>query len=300
VLAAVKDIEALKGERVRLIIGDTLARMSAGANENSGEDMGPVMARFDRLSQATGAAVLIIHHSGKDQARGARGWSGIRAHIDTEIEVTEVNEDRTASVTKQRELPSKGEDIAFRLEVVEMGTTKFGAPATTCVAVPDEKVREKRPKPESKIDQYRKIFQNAWFATGCELRGDSEPYVSRAGILRYMMEDGMRKRRTFLGSRPVGPDWVEHPEVFERDDEAWKIFFSLRSADKGYVNFKLFADGPVKSKANYWIGMSRRRCFNTDLVLLRHREDLYDWAIEEMKGIFSYNIGPINEGEFTP
>jgi len=116
----------------------------------------------------------------------------------------------------------------------------------------------------------------------------------------FMMEDGMRKRRTFFGSRPVNPGWVEHPEVFERDDETWKIFFSLSSADKGYVNFKIFADGPVKSKANYWIGMSRRRCFNTDLVLLRHRGDLYDWAIEEMKGIFSDHIGPINEGEFAP
>lgn len=193
VLAAVKSIEAMKGERVRLIIGDTLARMSAGANENSGEDMGPVMARFDRLSQATGAAVLIIHHSGKDQARGARGWSGIRAHIDTEIEVTEVNDDRTASVTKQRELPSKGDDIPFRLEVVQMGETKFGAPATTCVAVPDEKVRvQKVSKKESKIEANRKTFERIWWDAGAELREDA-PYLSRGGLKQKLREDGETK-----------------------------------------------------------------------------------------------------------
>ncbi|HSG21028.1 MAG TPA: AAA family ATPase, partial [Burkholderiaceae bacterium] len=137
VIELVRAIEVAKGKPVRLIIGDTLARMSAGANENSGEDMGPVMARFDQVATATGAAMMIIHHNGKDAARGARGWSGIRAHIDTEIEVSEKNGVRSANVTKQRELPSKGETIYFKLEVVEMGTTKFGGAATTCVAVPD-------------------------------------------------------------------------------------------------------------------------------------------------------------------
>jgi hypothetical protein len=235
VLAAVKSIEAMKGERVRLIIGDTLARMSAGANENSGEDMGPVMARFDRLSQATGAAVLIIHHSGKDQARGARGWSGIRAHIDTEIEVTEVNDDRTASVTKQRELPSKGDDIPFRLEVVEMGTTKFGVPATTCVAVQDEKVREKRPKPESKIEKYRKIFQNAWFAAGCELRGDEDPYVSRAGMLKYLREGLGRTENTALKMVRPGSDdeligALRLAKIIREEEHGWVVIDKVQAS----------------------------------------------------------------------
>ena len=191
VLNVVRAIEELRGEPVRLIIGDTLARMSAGANENSGEDMGPVMARFDRLSQHTGAAVMIIHHSGKDQARGARGWSGIRAHIDTEIEVTEVEDERTASVTKQRELPSKGADIPFKLEIVEMGTTKFGAPATTCVAVPDDAPRQKKTdKKESKVEANRKLFERAWWSAGAEVR-DERPYLSRAGLKFKLREDGM-------------------------------------------------------------------------------------------------------------
>ena len=195
VIELVKAVEQIKGQPVRLIIGDTLARMSAGANENSGEDMGPVMARFDQVASATGAAMMIIHHNGKDAARGARGWSGIRAHIDTEIEVSEKDGVRSVSVTKQRELPSKGETIYFKLEVIEMGTTKFGGVATTCVAVPDEGATEgEQPrKKDSKIDSHRKTWENAWWATGAEER-DGKPYLSRSALKDKLLSDGNAER----------------------------------------------------------------------------------------------------------
>lgn len=196
VIELVRAIEQIKGKPVRLIICDTLARMSAGANENSGEDMGPVMARFDQVAAATGAAMMIIHHNGKDAARGARGWSGIRAHIDTEIEVGEKNGVRSANVTKQRELPSKGETIYFKLEVVEMGTTKFGGVATTCVAVPDEGTADdEQPlrKKDSKVDSHRKTWENAWWAAGAEER-EGKPYLSRSALKNKLLSDGNAER----------------------------------------------------------------------------------------------------------
>jgi phage/plasmid primase-like uncharacterized protein/KaiC/GvpD/RAD55 family RecA-like ATPase len=195
VIEMVRAIEQIKGRPARLIIGDTLARMSAGANENSGEDMGPVMARFDQVATATGATMMIIHHNGKDAARGARGWSGIRAHIDTEIEVSEKDGVRSVLVTKQREMPSKGETIYFKLEVVEMGTTKFGGVATTCVAVPDEGATkgEQPRKKDSKIDSHRKTWENAWWATGAEERG-GKPYLSRSALKDKLLADGNAER----------------------------------------------------------------------------------------------------------
>lgn len=132
---AVRRIEAERGTKVGLIVCDTLARMSAGANENSGEDMGQVIARLDRLKDECGAHVLVIHHSGKNQANGARGWSGIKAAIDTEIEVTDTDGKRCLEVTKQRDLSTKGDRIGFRLEPVTLGLTKWGAPASSCVVV---------------------------------------------------------------------------------------------------------------------------------------------------------------------
>ena len=131
----VRAIEKLSGRKAVLIIGDTLARLIAGANENSGEDMGVVVAHVDRIRTETGAHFMLIHHSGKNAAMGARGWSGLRAATDTEIEVTE---DQLAAahcmeITKQRDLSTRGDRIGFRLVPVTLGVGKWGSLRTSCV-----------------------------------------------------------------------------------------------------------------------------------------------------------------------
>jgi hypothetical protein len=145
ILSLVRELESHVGEKAVLIIGDTLARISAGANENSGEDMGVVLKHADKIRSATGATFLWIHHTGKDQARGMRGWSGMRAAIDTEIEVTADEEtgSRTAEITKQRDLPGKGERIGFRLEPVNLGRNRWGTPRGSCVVTSAEAAPKK-------------------------------------------------------------------------------------------------------------------------------------------------------------
>lgn len=121
---------------VRLVVIDTLARAIAGGNENAPEDMGALVAAMDLIRAETGAAVLFVHHSGKDEAKGARGHSSLQAAIDTEIEVidTEVGDPSTrcATVVKQREL-RKGDTFEFTLRTVEIGQNRHGEPVTTCV-----------------------------------------------------------------------------------------------------------------------------------------------------------------------
>ena len=147
IIKAVRMLEERRGKKVKLIVGDTLARLSAGANENAGQDMGLVIERFDRIRSECAAHFMLVHHSGKNVAAGARGWSGIRAAVDTEIEVVDHPGGRYAEVTKDRDLGSKGVRIGFKLNVVEMGKTKWGAAATTCVVAPavaPEKASAKR------------------------------------------------------------------------------------------------------------------------------------------------------------
>ena len=138
VIQLVRKLEAQRGQRARLIVGDTLARLSAGANENAGQDMGLVVRRFDRIRTECRAHFLLVHHSGKAAAAGARGWSGIRAAVDTEIEVTDGLTGRCAEITKQRDLSTKGERIGFRLDTVPLGYTKWASPATSCVVMPTD------------------------------------------------------------------------------------------------------------------------------------------------------------------
>lgn len=138
-IAAVKAVAALLSIPLRLIVVDTLARAMAGGNENSPEDMGALVRNMDLIRAETGAAVLFVHHCGKDELKGARGHSSLQAAIDTEIEVVANDETKThsATVSKQREL-RKGDVFGFRLGVVELGTNRHGEAVTTCVVGPLE------------------------------------------------------------------------------------------------------------------------------------------------------------------
>ena len=227
VVELVKAVSKARNMPVHLIIGDTLARMSAGANENSGEDMAPVMARFDQVAKATGAAITIIHHNGKNAAAGARGWSGIRAHIDTEIEVTVENDTRMATVTKQRELPGKGESLYFKLEIVEMGVSKFGGKATTCVAIPDEDVElSNSNRSKSSSDRFYNTLKDAWFASKCEYINE-EPYITRSALTQYFVVNHGLKERT--------------------------VDNKLNSSRKGDFINTLLTDGIIVNKENGWV-----------------------------------------------
>ena len=87
IIKTAEQIQEAAGSRVSLIVIDTLSRAMAGGNENAPEDMTALVAAGDHLRKETGAHVMWIHHSGKDEARGARGHSSLRAATDTEIEV---------------------------------------------------------------------------------------------------------------------------------------------------------------------------------------------------------------------
>ena len=138
-IEAIETAAAKMGQPVALVVMDTLSRAMAGGNENSPEDMGALVMNSDRIRQATGAHVAWIHHSGKDQAQGARGHSLLRAATDTEIEISrlDANSPSVARVTKQRELEIDGV-WTFSLERVELGKNQRGKPVTSCIVTPAE------------------------------------------------------------------------------------------------------------------------------------------------------------------
>jgi hypothetical protein len=118
--------------RYDLLVLDTFAQMTPGANENSGEDMGLALSHCRKISKAAGdAMVLLVHHSGKDSSKGARGWSGILGACDVEIEVTRGGDDRCAQVTKMKD-GQDGARFGFTLLTVVLGPDDDGD-VTSCV-----------------------------------------------------------------------------------------------------------------------------------------------------------------------
>lgn len=129
---------------VDVIVVDTLAQTTPGANENSGEDMGLALGHCRYLHQHTGALVLLVHHSGKDSSKGARGWSGLRAAADVELEVLRDGDARHLKVTKLKD-GAEGAQFHFTLAPVHLGVDDDGDPITSCsVAAGDAPRKEKR------------------------------------------------------------------------------------------------------------------------------------------------------------
>lgn len=121
-------IELLKTvDDLGLVVLDTLSRVMAGGDENSSVDMGALVRHLDAIRAVTGAHVLVVHHTGKDTAKGARGHSLLRAATDTEIEVTV----GCIGVTKQRDL-DKEYVTGFDLVPVTLGVDGEGDPVTSC------------------------------------------------------------------------------------------------------------------------------------------------------------------------
>ena len=121
-----------------VIVVDTLAQTTPGANENAGEDMGKALGHCKRLHEMTGALVLLIHHSGKDQAKGARGWSGLRAACDAELEVVRREDGQRSLRLSKNKDGEDGLEWGFALEVVQLGVDEDLDPITSCVVIEAE------------------------------------------------------------------------------------------------------------------------------------------------------------------
>jgi hypothetical protein len=124
---------------ISLIAIDTMARATPGSNENDAGDMGAFVANVDAIRHATNATQLIVHHSGKNAALGARGHSSLRAAVDCELEVERSDAGRVLRLRKSRD-GNDGAEQAFALQVVEIGADAEGQPITSCVVASTELV----------------------------------------------------------------------------------------------------------------------------------------------------------------
>lgn len=131
-----------------LIVVDTLARAMGAGDENAAADMGRVIETCDRLRAETGCTVLLVHHAGKDAARGMRGHSSLFGAADAVLEIRpevdeegkEVPEVKTLILRDQKD-GEAGERFPLRLRRASLGHSHDAdglvddsvAPATSCV-----------------------------------------------------------------------------------------------------------------------------------------------------------------------
>lgn len=149
---------------VGVIVVDTFAQVMPGANENSGEDVGKAIYHCQQLHRQTGALVVLIHHAGKDASKGARGWSGLRAAADAEIEITRFESDRMATITKLKD-GEDGTELGFRLKPWTTDTADDdGEVVMSCVVehvAGAVKVRKGKREPKGDIERIvARVFED--------------------------------------------------------------------------------------------------------------------------------------------
>ena len=140
---AAEDILALTEGSPGVIVIDTLSRCMVGVDENSAKDMSRVVKHCQDLARATNCLVLVVAHAGKDESKGARGSSALKAAADFEIAVSRLLEtpQRFLKVTKAKD-DTDGIEFGFVLEAIQIGHDTDGDAVSSAVAVPSELRRE--------------------------------------------------------------------------------------------------------------------------------------------------------------
>jgi hypothetical protein len=183
-LTALKDDDRKTG----LIVIDTLAMAFGGGDENTAKDMGVFVQNCRLIREATGAHVMVIHHSGKDSSRGARGSNSLRGAADTEIELTKDGKYIIASQQKQRDT-AQADPVAYTLRTVFIGKDEDGDPVTSCVIEPsDVKVTKSAPRLKGQALIAMQAFGDALAAHGETKTGSDFPSNRQCVSLEHWRE----------------------------------------------------------------------------------------------------------------
>lgn len=193
---------------LRAIFLDTMARLMSGFDENSGGDMGEAVKALERIAAELDCLVIIVHHTGKNDAAKERGHSSFRAALDVSIEISrqageEGGEVRALELSKVKD-EEDGRRWLFDLEKIGLGTDDDGDEVTTCVVSFASITAEAARKPKkAKEKPGEVIVKRAIVQLLSEGRGQVPPPQCQApsGALAIIKGD-LQKRVQEIGLAP--------------------------------------------------------------------------------------------------
>jgi len=173
----------------RIVVLDTLARMTLGQDENAARDMGAVVEGLDAIRQATsGGSVIVVHHSGKDRGRGMRGSTALLGAVDHAIELSPSDGGIRASVTKSNG-GAPPSDAYYRLHPVQLDPLPGDDLQRSGAVVLEVGAPDARAASEGRIrDAIRDLLGDAY----------------RDGATRRELEEGLRETGLEVRSSSLG------------------------------------------------------------------------------------------------
>jgi hypothetical protein len=133
IVDAVALLESVTGLPCRAVAIDTVNAVTPGMDENSTADMGIFLRNLRTILAETSAAVLPVHHTGKDATRGLRGSNTLLAKAETTLLVS----DGVLSTVKMRD-GRRGQESPFAIKILNLWTDDKGRPVGAPVVIEPE------------------------------------------------------------------------------------------------------------------------------------------------------------------
>ena len=128
----------------QIVVFDTLARSMLG-DENSTKDMNLIINSLDKLAQSYGCQFILLHHSGKDKSRGARGNSALLGAVDVAIEAIKSRDNEVILRCEKMKDAEPFSDMGFTMEITSTGAiTEDGEPINSLVPRYNPLVKKKQ------------------------------------------------------------------------------------------------------------------------------------------------------------
>jgi phage/plasmid primase-like uncharacterized protein len=212
-----------------VITVDTLHRFLAG-DENSAQDAKTMIDACANLMREFNCTIVLVHHTGvsdeaQHRARGSSAWKGA---LEIEVSVIPAKGSMPMQIVQRKSKDSEmAPNVYVELRTVEIRgwVDEDGEPVKSAVLDIAEAPPER--KKDSKLDAYKKLFSDAWWASGAEVE-DGLPFVTRSALLNYIIptldlseksgEQYLKPSDTtkFIGMLTVG-------QIVERKGHGWVV-----------------------------------------------------------------------------
>jgi hypothetical protein len=172
IVATVREAEKKFERAVGLIVLDTFSKgiAAGGGDENLAKDQNRVAANLRRVQEVIDVHIACVGHTGKDEAKGARGSNAHLGDIDLMIQISG-DKIKTAKVTAANDQPERVL-AQFQAELVEVGVDDDGEVETVAI-VSNEEVSSADTGAASKLSDIQQAALAELFE--CIVDGETAP-----------------------------------------------------------------------------------------------------------------------------
>jgi len=242
-IAEAKAWEAFYGVKARLLVIDTFNKAARGANEISGQDIGRVLERMERIAEAIDGMVLFVHHLNRDGSK-MRGHTSLLDDLNNLVQVNKLKDItdqngrpiRTFTLEKNKD-GERGKVQRFVLRQIILEELPDGKQVTTCIVDPPAGSEEEERVGYRLTDQERALY--AALVTASGNYGENVPYElglppSVTTVVKSALwRDQVRKTWSF---KEVASDTEEQRKA-RQEEELAQVFkrIGMRLVNAGVI-----------------------------------------------------------------